>query len=210
MGGAFLGMRQFMDSLASHQPSAVEEAFLEMLDRAAASHQTVIVDDLHLVTAVVGACEYGRAFLLDAALTAALADAAIQRKTLIFGVQDDAPWPIERRACTWRIPAFTADDYRSLCRIYLGAEAAARLDYARIFRCAPMLNAYQVKNACTRLRRVMEFDTVRFVEYLLSRGKASDVAISEAPHVDWNGLKGADDIIRALEPKIAPPFETTN
>ena len=196
-----------MDSMMSHQPSAIEEAFLQMLDRALASHDTVIVDDLHLVTAVVGSCDYGRAFLLDAALTAALADAAIQRKTLIFGVEDDAPWPIQRRAYTWEIPAFTAEDYRSLCQAHLDAEAAQRLDYARIFRFAPVLNAYQVKNACTWLRREPEFDTARFVEYLQSQDMASNVELGEVQRVDWNDLKGADDVIRALESKIALPFE---
>jgi AAA+ superfamily predicted ATPase len=207
LGGEFLGMRQFMDSLAAHQPSALEEAFLQMLDRAIASHDTVIVDDLQLVTAVVGGCDYARMYLLDAALTAALADAAIEKKTLIFGVEDDAPWPVQRRAYTWEIAAFAAGDYAALCNFWLGAEAAGRLDCARIFRFAPALNAYQLKNACLWLQREPGFDTARFVEYLQSQDMASNVELGEVQRVDWNDLKGADDVIRALESKIALPFE---
>lgn len=200
-------MRQFMESLAGHQPYAIEEAFLDMLDRAVVNHNVVIVDDLHLVTNVVGGFQYPRTYLLDAALTAVLADAAIQRKTLIFGVEDDAPWSIHRRAYTWEIAGFTAADYRFLCEAYLDAEAAGGLDYARIFRFAPVLNAWQLKNACNWLRQEHGFDTLRFVEYLQSQDMASNVEISEVQRVDLNDLKGADDVIRALESKIALPFE---
>jgi SpoVK/Ycf46/Vps4 family AAA+-type ATPase len=200
-------MREFMDSMMNHQPSALEEAFLQMLDRALASHDTVIVDDLHLVTAVVGSCDYARTYLLDAALTAALADAAIGKKTLIFGVAEEAPWPIARRAYTWEIAAFTAADYGVLCDAWLGAEAAGRLDCARIFRFAPALNAWQLKNACGWLRREPGFDTARFVEYLQSQDMASNVELGEVQRVDWHDLQGADDVIRALESKIALPFE---
>ncbi|HMD70009.1 MAG TPA: ATP-binding protein [Bryobacteraceae bacterium] len=207
LGGELLGMRQFMNSVMSHQPSALEEAFLQMLDRATASHDTVIVDDLHLVAAVVGSCDYARTYLLDAALTAALADAAMQKKTLIFGVEDEAPWPIGRRAYTYEIAAFTACDYGCLCGAWLGAETAGRLDYARVFRFAPALNAWQLKNACTWLRREAGFDTARFVEYLQSQDMASNVELGEVQRVDWNDLKGADDVIRALESKVALPFE---
>jgi hypothetical protein len=108
MGGVFLGLREVMDSLRSRQPSAVEEAFLGALDRAVASHDTVVVDDLHLVTDVVASGDDGRAFLLDAALTEVLADAAIRRKTLIFGVEDDAPWSIGRRAQSCEIGGLAA------------------------------------------------------------------------------------------------------
>ncbi len=196
-----------MDSLAAHQPSALEEAFLHMLDRAIESHDTVIVDDLQLVAAVVGSCDYARAFLLDAALTAALADAAMRKKTLIFGVESEAPWPIQRRAIAWEIAAFDPADYAALCGCWLCAEAAGRLEYDRLFRFAPGLNAYQFKNACLRLSREPGFDTARFVEYLQSQDMASNVELGEVPRVDWNDLKGADEVIRALESKIALPFE---
>ncbi len=53
MGGALLGMRQFIDQLAAREPMAIEEAFLGKLDDALAKHSLVIVDDLHLITNIV-------------------------------------------------------------------------------------------------------------------------------------------------------------
>src|SRR5215813_5541261 len=49
-GGILLGMRQFLKSLAAHQPYAIEEALLRMIEDALETHELVIIDDLHLVT----------------------------------------------------------------------------------------------------------------------------------------------------------------
>jgi len=73
LGGAFVGVRQFMSTLVSGQPVAIEEAFLAMIEQAVARHDLVIVDDLHLVTNVVDNYQYSRRYLLDAALTSILA-----------------------------------------------------------------------------------------------------------------------------------------
>jgi ABC-type phosphate/phosphonate transport system ATPase subunit len=105
-GGVFLGARLVLDKLASRGPSAVEEAFLGMLDRALAAHTLVIVDDLHLFTNIVNARDDQRSFLLDAALTAVLAEASVQRRKLVFGTAEEAPWPIRRRAYSLEIDAF--------------------------------------------------------------------------------------------------------
>jgi len=207
VGGQFLGMRQFMESLSGHAPTAIEEAFLEMLDRAAAEHEIIFVDDLHLISAVVDARDYPRSYLLDAAVTAVLAEAGVRGRTLIFGVEDGAPFPIERRAYIWKIADFTPEDYRCLCERYLSADAAARLDYARIHRFAPELSAWQLKNACAWLGRRTELGTDCFVGYLQEHNMASNVKIEEVQRVDLNDLKGADELIRALESKIALPFE---
>src|SRR5579863_1549201 len=77
-GGRMLGVRQFLEALAARGPTAIEEAFLAMLDEAVAGHDIVFVDDLHLVTNIVEGCDYQRAHLLDAALTAVLGEAAGQ------------------------------------------------------------------------------------------------------------------------------------
>src|SRR5579864_5769510 len=76
IGGALLGIRECMQSLTGRRPEAIEEAFLHMLEQALAHHRIVIVDDLHLVTHAVQSCNYPRALLLDAALTAIMGEAA--------------------------------------------------------------------------------------------------------------------------------------
>ena len=102
-GGAFRGIGEFLSELVSRTPDAVEEAFLGMLDDALAGHSVVIVDDLHLVTTMVRSRGHGRTYLLDAALTAVLGEAAAQQKTLIFGSAEEVPWPIRLRAFTAEI-----------------------------------------------------------------------------------------------------------
>ena len=105
MGGALLSMRQFMDSPAAREPMAIEEAFLGMMEEALAQTTLVFVDDLQLVTNIVQSCDSPRRFLLDAALTALLGDAAGQRKKFVFATGEDAPWPVKRRAVSFEIGA---------------------------------------------------------------------------------------------------------
>jgi hypothetical protein len=114
-GGKLLGVRDFLEALIARGPAAIEEAFLAMLDAAVAGHDLVLVDDLHLVANIVEDCEYPRSHLLDAALTAVLGEAAAQGKKLVFATHGEAPWPVRRRAITWEIRAYTAEDYRCLC-----------------------------------------------------------------------------------------------
>jgi ATP-dependent 26S proteasome regulatory subunit len=205
-GGVLLDMRRFMDSLASRQPEAIEEAFLYMIEQALRDHDFVIVDDLHLVTQVVTSCDYQRTFLLDAALTAILGEAAAFKKKLLFATDGEVPWPLAQRAYVWEIGEFQAEDYESICREPL-AEGQAEMDYARIHRFAPTLTARQLRNACNWLARAANLDTDRFIEYLRSHYLKSNVELEEVERVSWSALKGVDHVIRELEAKVALPFE---
>ena len=206
LGGAFLGIRDFMQSLAAQRPEAIEEAFLQMMEQALAHQHTVIVDDLHLVTRVVEACEYPRALLLDAALTAILGEAAGMRKKLIFAIDDEVPWPLVRRAFSWKVAEFGVEDYAVLCRGFLG-EAANGLDFDQIHRFAPALTAGQLRSACGWLSHAGTVDTNGVVEYLRSHYMTSNVELEEVQRVTWTDLKGVDSVIRELEAKVALPFE---
>jgi hypothetical protein len=139
--------RRRPDRHAAVLPFALEEAFLQMIEEALATHDIVIVDDLHLVTQVTDNCDYPRAFLLDAALTAIIGDAAALRKKLVFATVEDAPWPIVRRALTCDIGDFGPEDYRAICEGLL-AEFQGRLDYAKTHRFTPALTAQQLRNTC--------------------------------------------------------------
>jgi hypothetical protein len=165
LGGAFLGIRGFMQSLSARRPEAIEEAFLQRMERALAHQHTVIVDDLHLVTRVVAACEYPRALLFDAAITAILGEAAGMRKKLIFAIDDEVPWPLARRASSWKVAEFTVEDYAALCRSFLG-EAATRLDFDQVHRFAPSLTAGQLRSACGRLSHGGTVDTADLIREL--------------------------------------------
>src|SRR5579872_1345653 len=207
MGGALLGMRQFIDQLAAREPLAIEEAFLGMLDEALATHSLVIVDDLHLITNIVDSFDYPRTLLLDAALTAVLGDALGQRKKLVFATSGELPFSVRRRAFICEVGAFGERDYESICRPHLEPETAGRLDYASIHRFAPSLNAHHLRNACVWLRGQPGIATEPVLEYLKANDLAGNVDLDEVPPVDWSDLKGVDDVIRALEAKVALPFE---
>src|ERR1022692_4060875 len=97
--GALIGARDFMSVLAGHQAAAIEESFVSLMDRALDHHDFVILDDLHLIAAVVTGCCYPRSCLMDVALTAVLDRAMARNKRVLLGMDDgDAPQPVGSRA----------------------------------------------------------------------------------------------------------------
>jgi transitional endoplasmic reticulum ATPase len=207
-GGALIGAREFMSVLAGHQAAAIEEAFVSLMERTLDRHDFVILDDLHLITAVVNDCDYPRSGLLDVAVTAILDRAVARRKRVLFGTNyGRLPQPIASRAFWVETQDFAPADYECICEAYLGRAAASRLDFEEILRFAPGLNAHQLIKACIWLRAASELDTARFTEYLLAQNMVSSVEPEPVEPLDWKDLKGFDDVIEALEAKITLPIE---
>ena len=97
-GGVFLGSQEFLSVRQAQGPAAIEETFFRMIEDAIQSHHLVLVDDLTLVTNAAKGGGDGRVHLLDAALTAILAEARVLGRKLVFAVEREIPWPIRRRA----------------------------------------------------------------------------------------------------------------
>src|SRR5262249_18343436 len=81
------------------------------------------------------------------------------------------------------------------------------LDYQKIYRFAPKLNAHQLKTACAWLNSQANVDTLGFIDYLRSRQLTSNVDLGEVEAVDLHDLKGVDDVIQSLEANIILPLE---
>jgi SpoVK/Ycf46/Vps4 family AAA+-type ATPase len=173
-----------------------------------ANHEVAILDDFHLITAIAEHYNYTRGGVLDAAVEAVIAEcAAAGCKLILATTKTDVPSAIDCRAFRCDLADFSADDYADLCHTFLSGRIAARLDYARIHRFAPALNAHQIRNACLWNTRGHELTTDTFIEYLTSKNITSNVEIEEVEPVTWSELKGIDDVIEALEAKIVLPFE---
>jgi len=202
MGGAFVGARQFVDALMLRRPDAIEQAFVEMLEDVLDRHETVVVDDLHLVTAITTNYEYKRQGLLDACLEAVLSSA--RGRKIVFGADGELQLPqaVRNRASVVKLEEFAPEDYRELA-----GDGFAEIDFAQVHRTAPSLNAYQLRRACVRLGGGRGLTTDGFIGDLNRHHLTSNVELSEVQAVTLEDLKGMDDVIEALEARIALPFE---
>jgi transitional endoplasmic reticulum ATPase len=206
VGGVLIGVREFLTRLGDYGPAAIEEAFLDLIDEHIAEHDLLIVDDLHLIKNVVESCDYVRKNLFDAVLTAALESAALSGKKVLVAC-DEIPNVLSRRGHAWLIDDFAVEDFAAICSAYLERGVCCRLNFDEIHRFAPSLNAHQLRKASLWLSHERELTTAGFLEYLNTHNLVSNVEIEEVEPVTWNDLKGIDDIIEALEAKIALPFE---
>jgi len=207
VGGAFVSMRHFVDALLVRRPDAIEQAFAEMLEEVLAGHDTVIVDDVHLVSRITRHHSYPRNLLLDAALEAVLTGARGRR--IVFGTDNHSCvlQPVWNRAAAVKLDEFQPDDFRALARPHLAGDIVAGLDFKQIHRTAPGLNAHQLSRACLRLAGHKRLTTEGFIADLNRHHLTSNVELGEVQAVELRDLKGMDDVIAALEAKIALPFE---
>ena len=206
---AYLNMKNFLDALQDRNPLSLEETLERMLMQALQKHSVVILDDLDLVSSCVnGHCgAYPRAGFIEAPLMTVATYATDAGKKLVIGSGHRVPRAISDRHFASTIRDFTVDDYRFFCKRLLPPEVAERLEYAKIFRFAPKLDAHQLVNACAWLRDRSDLNTEGFIDYLRSQQLTSNVNLDEVQAVDLTALKGIDELIEALEANIILPFE---
>jgi hypothetical protein len=209
LGGAYLGARELTAAMQDRHPLSLEEAFYETVWRALKHHETVIVDDFHLVANVVCCGHfYPRQSYLSAPLTAIATYARTNGKKVVLGVDRIAmagPWTRENLVS---IGDFTPADYAVVTRAYLDEATAGRLDFDKIHRFARRLNAAQLRSSCERLSSLGErIDTERFIDYLRAHHLAANVDLGEVQAVELRDLKGLDDLLDTLEANVILPFE---
>jgi ATP-dependent 26S proteasome regulatory subunit len=207
-GGLLLSLKDFPEVMRARHPLALEEAFGEWVTQALNASELVLVDDLSLLSGVVGGCgAYPRSGMLDIVLAALVEKAITCGNKLVFSNNSWTPQVITNRGKSVHLHVLQVEDYAFLFQQFLGQERAAYLDTARIHRFAPSLNIHQLKSACAIVARFEHRDTEGFIEYLRSQHLLSNVDLGEVQQVDLRDLHGIPDVIEALEGHVVLPLE---
>jgi ATP-dependent 26S proteasome regulatory subunit len=205
--GAFLTMKDFVRASAGNHPLALEETLYQLLFDALKSHPLVIMDDVHLLDLYSAGCHfYPRSGYFNSIMMGLCTYASEAGKKLIFSTKDHLAEAAEQRSYSFGIERFKAEDYAALITTFRGAPPK-HLDFEKIFRFAPKLNAHQLKAACHWLVSHKHLTTDLFIEYLRSQRLASNVDLGEVQDVGLKDLKGVDDVLRSLEINIVLPLQ---
>src|SRR5262249_3829025 len=106
-----------------------------------------------------------------------------------------------------RIHEFKPDDYRFLCHLFLGPMLASQIDYTKVHRFAPRLNAHLLHTVCPLLRQRTDLSTAEFIEFLRAYGLPSNVGVDGGQQVDLRDLPGIAEATRSRETNITLPLE---
>ncbi|HEY3456744.1 MAG TPA: ATP-binding protein [Bryobacteraceae bacterium] len=207
-GGCFLSIAELVEHAARNHPLALEESLYQIVLSALKTHPVVIVDDFELLQNTAGCHHmYPRMGWLNAIALGLFDYAEKAGKKLIYSYGGNLPAPLYQRAVKASIARFRVEDYQALAGVWLG-EKSLPIDFPKVFRFAPKLNAHQLKAACDWLMAGgQEIHTEVFIEYLRSQRLTSNVDLDEVQAVELAELVGVDDVIRSLEIHIAFPLE---
>ena len=224
LGGVLLGAADIEAAVAARHPLAMEDALHALhalLAGALDSHDVVILDDAHLVLALMqGGHFYPRGGYVNVVLTA-LADRAERLGHTLVLCCDHLSEILARRAERVVLSELRADDYRAISAHYLSPAQVGALDFVKINRYSRRMNARQLRAACIAVERRPELAasdaaggaidaeaaTEAFVDYLRSVQLVSNVDLGEVQVVSLDDLKGLDDVRRALEANVILPLE---
>lgn len=207
VGGAFLNMKEFVEASSTKHPLALEETLYRLIMDALNAHSLVIVDDVHLLDLYSAGCHfYPRSGYFNSIMMGLCTYTLEARKKLVFGTKEHLAEAADQRSYSFGIDKFKPEDYAALVETFRGAPVKG-IDFGKIFRFAPKLNAHQLKAACQWLVKYQEVTTDLFIEYLRSQRLASNVDLGEVQEVDLKDLKGVDDVLRSLEINIVLPLQ---
>ena len=209
LGGTFIGAREFLDAMRETHPLAVEETLHNLVLRALADSDAVVIDDLHIIAgSTMFSHAYPRNQLLLDVIASLTSLSSASGKKIVFGGEGQTRQVLLARIDVGIVPDFTAQDFAHICSAYLTPESFARLDFARIHRYAAKVNATQLRRTCESLGAGgSAIDNERFVAHLGEHHLSSNVRLGEVQDVDLTDLRGMDEMIQALEAGIVFPLE---
>jgi transitional endoplasmic reticulum ATPase len=209
LGGIYLNNREMMETAAAKHPLQLEDVIYSVVLKALKGNEIVFVDDFDLVYGLF-CCHhsYPRSHFIDVPMLLLCEYAEATGKKLVFAAHH-LPASAERRSYPVELPRFQVADYCAIAEAWLGPDLVKPIDFAKVFRFAPKLNAHQIKSACEWLRatRPEPITTEQFIDYLRSKRLAGNVNLEEVEAVDLGQLKGVDDVLRSLGRNIVLPLE---
>jgi shikimate kinase len=206
-GGEWLASKELLHALRDKHPLAIEETLERQIEAAFLTADHVYLDDLSLLTNVVGGgCGgYPRPNFVAVALESVTASASAAGKKLLFASEY---WQnLHKKGFVANLPAFQPADYEFFCRAYLGPTLAERLDYRKVFRFARGLDGHDLRTINLLVRDRKDLDTDSYIEALRTFGLTSNVNLGEVQQVTLADLKGVDDVIQSLEANVILPLE---
>ena len=208
LGGAWIGAAELVEAGAAKDPLALEDGFHARVWAALDAHDTVFVDDFHLLAATTGMGHfYPRHDWINASLVALAERVEREGRQLIIATDPNLVTYGWRQATGVSVDAPAAADYKTICKAHLPPNAANQLDFERMFRFAQKLSARQLRRACESLPEDHPGGTDAFLEHLRARHLASNVDLGEVQAVELRDLRGMDGVIRALEANVILPLE---
>lgn len=208
LGGTSVSMRDVVTQCQSRHPLALEDALYMAIQFAFAQSPQVFVDDWQLIEHVVSDCNsFPRSGYIEAvgAACASLVEQDPKRR-LIIGSDGILNSHLRSRTCFQGFDSFTPDDYRHLCGEF-DAPADAPIEFEKIHRFAPRLNANQLRAVCRSCQNDSRWDTDSFIEHLCEEHLVSNVALPEVAEVRFEDLIGMDGLIEQLLANVVFPLE---
>ncbi len=209
-GGVLLSAGDLLREMKPRDPQAIEEVFTELLIGALDENQHVFVDDIHVLMEVFENCQsYPRTGFMEYAFTAVVAHAVAKQRKLVLASDGSVPVAFRHRALGHGIEALTAKDYSHLALV-IGGQCFSDVDFEKVYRFAPKLDAYALQKAFQWLAFTSDgsnVSTSRFLDYLRSQELVSNVSLNEVSDVALEDLKGVDDVVKSLYANIVLPME---
>src|SRR5258705_9732298 len=121
VGGAFLNMKDFVETSTGKHPLALEETLYQLFVDALKAQPLVIVDDVHLLDLFSAGCHfYPRSGYFNSIMMGLCTYALQSKKKLIFGTISHFAEAAAQRSYSFGIERFKGEDYPSLVETFRG------------------------------------------------------------------------------------------
>ncbi|MBI3271478.1 MAG: ATP-binding protein [Planctomycetes bacterium] len=205
-GGTILRLSDFVEAAGRRDALQFDEAVYERVREALQGEDCVFVDNVDALLSVSGSRLNPRHDFFELVF-GALGDLAEElHHPMVLALEHALPLSLQNRTAFARIDRFGAEDLQILFANLLPDERSRGLDFDKILRFSPRLNAHQAKIACNRLARERNVTTETVLECLRQFRIAPLVGPGRVPALDFSALKGIEALAETLETHLLLPL----